>query len=189
MDSLTIFLCPAPKNIVSPEVKSNSSDKFLISSDDKNFKIGVDDFESKKSDLLGEVKLTTTQINAGVQHNVVPADVKIVLDVRVNDEYTNIEIYDKLKEELDCEIIPRNLKLNSSSISKNHKIIKAGKSLNFKMYGSPTLSDQAKIDCNSIKLGPGDSLRSHTANEFIYINEIETGIKKYIELIEEYLLL
>ena len=144
---------------------------------------------SKKSDLLGEVKLTTTQINAGVQHNVVPADVKIVLDVRVNDEYTNIEIYDKLKKELDCEIIPRNLKLNSSSISKNHKIIKAGKSLNFKMYGSPTLSDQAKIDCNSIKLGPGDSLRSHTANEFIYINEIETGIKKYIELIEEYLLL
>ena len=144
---------------------------------------------SKKSDLLGEVKLTTTQINAGVQHNVVPADVKIVLDVRVNDEYTNIEIYDKLKKELDCEIMPRNLKLNSSSISKNHKIIKAGKSLNFKMYGSPTLSDQSKIDCNSIKLGPGDSLRSHTANEFIYINEIETGIKKYIELIEEYLLL
>ena len=82
-----------------------------------------------------------------------------------------------------------NLSINSSSISKSHKIVKAGNSLGFKIYGSPTLSDQAKINCNSIKLGPGNSLRSHTANEFIYIEEITSGVKKYIELIEKYMLL
>ena len=142
----------------------------------------------KKSNLLDDVKLTVTQINAGVQHNVVPAEVKLVLDARINDKYTNTEIYNVLKDELDCEVIPRNLDLNSSSIPENHKIIKAGNKLGFTKYGSPTLSDQAKIKCNSIKLGPGDSTRSHTADEFIYVDEIKNGVKKYIELIEEYIL-
>ena len=141
---------------------------------------------NKTSELLGDVKLTITQINAGVQHNVVPSEVKIVLDVRVNDKYSNEEIFKILKEELKCEVLPRNLNLNSSSISKNHKIVEAANNLNFKLYGSPTLSDQAKIDCKSIKLGPGDSLRSHTANEYIYLDEIKDGIEKYILLIEEY---
>ena len=108
------------------------------------------------------------------------------LDARVNDNYTNKEIYDYLKNELDCEVHPRNLDLNSSSINESHKIIEAANNLKFKKYGSPTLSDQAKIKCNSIKLGPGDSLRSHTANEFIYISEIKNGVKRYIELINEY---
>ena len=142
----------------------------------------------KKSNLLDDVKLTVTQINAGVQHNVVPAEVKLVLDARINDKYTNTEIYNVLKDELDCKLVPRNLDLNSSSIAENHKIIKAGNKLGFTKYGSPTLSDQAKIKCNSIKLGPGDSTRSHTADEFIYIDEIKNGVKKYIELIEEYIL-
>ena len=84
------------------------------------------------------------------------------------------------------EVIPRNLSLNPSSIPEKHKIIQAAQNLKFNKYGSPTLSDQAKINCNSIKLGPGDSLRSHTANEFIYIKEIKDGIEKYIKLIEEY---
>ena len=141
---------------------------------------------SKTSDLLGNVKLTVTQINAGVQHNVIPSDVKIVLDARINDKYSNNDIFNYLKQNLDCEVKPRSLDLNSSSISKNHKIILAADNLNFKKYGSPTLSDQAKIDCNSIKLGPGDSLRSHTANEFVYVDEIKDGINKYILLIEEY---
>ena len=141
---------------------------------------------SKTSDLLGNVKLTVTQINAGVQHNVIPSDVKIVLDARINDKYSNNDIFNYLKQNLDCEVKPRSLDLNSSSISRNHKIILAADNLNFKKYGSPTLSDQAKIDCNSIKLGPGDSLRSHTANEFVYVNEIKDGINKYILLIEEY---
>ena len=79
----------------------------------------------KKSNLLDDVKLTVTQINAGVQHNVVPAEVKLVLDARINDKYTNTEIYNVLKDELDCELVPRNLDLNSSSIPENHKIIKA----------------------------------------------------------------
>ena len=142
----------------------------------------------KKSNLLDDVKLTVTQINAGVQHNVVPAEVKLVLDARINDKYTNTEIYNVLKDELDCEVVPRNLDLNSSSIPENHKIIKAGNKLGFTKYGSPTLSDQAKIKCNSIKLGPGNSTRSHTADEFIYVDEIKNGVKKYIELIEEYIL-
>lgn len=142
----------------------------------------------KKSNLLDDVKLTVTQINAGVQHNVVPAEVKLVLDARINDKYTNTEIYNVLKDELDCKLVPRNLDLNSSSIPENHKIIKAGNKLGFTKYGSPTLSDQAKIKCNSIKLGPGDSTRSHTADEFIYVDEIKNGVKKYIELIEEYIL-
>ena len=141
---------------------------------------------SKTSDLLGDVKLTVTQINAGVQHNVIPSDVKIVLDARINDKYSNNDIFNYLKQNLDCEVKPRSLDLNSSSISKNHKIILAADNLNFKKYGSPTLSDQAKIDCKSIKLGPGDSLRSHTANEFVYVDEIKDGINKYILLIEEY---
>ena len=141
---------------------------------------------SKTSDLLGDVKLTVTQINAGVQHNVIPSDVKIVLDARINDKYSNNEIFNYLKQNLDCEVKPRSLDLNSSFISRNHKIILAAENLNFKKYGSPTLSDQAKIDCKSIKLGPGDSLRSHTANEFVYVDEIKDGINKYILLIEEY---
>ena len=141
---------------------------------------------SKTSDLLGDVKLTVTQINAGVQHNVIPSDVKIVLDARINDKYSNNDIFNYLKQNLDCEVKPRSLDLNSSSISRDHKIILAADNLNFKKYGSPTLSDQAKIDCKSIKLGPGDSLRSHTANEFVYVNEIKDGINKYILLIEEY---
>ena len=140
----------------------------------------------KKSKLLGNVKLTVTQINAGVQHNVVPSEVKIVLDVRVNDRYTNQEIFNFLKNNLDCEVIPRNLNLNPSSIPLKHKIVKAADNLNFNKYGSPTLSDQAKINCNSIKLGPGDSLRSHTADEFIYVDEIKDGVEKYIKIIEEY---
>ncbi len=140
----------------------------------------------KKSKTLGNVKLTVTQINAGVQHNVVPSEVNIVLDARINDKYSNNEVYNHLKNELDCEINPRNLDLNASSITENHPIIKASDNLNFKKYGSPTLSDQAKIKCKSIKLGPGDSLRSHTADEFIYLNEIEDGIKKYISLLNEY---
>lgn len=141
---------------------------------------------SKTSDLLGDVKLTVTQINAGVQHNVIPSEVKIVLDARINDKYSNKEIFNYLNQNLDCDVKPRNLDLNSSSISRNHKIIMAADNLKFKKYGSPTLSDQAKIDCKSIKLGPGDSLRSHTANEFVYINEIKDGINKYILLIEKY---
>lgn len=140
----------------------------------------------KVSDALGEVKLTVTQINAGNQHNVVPARVDLVLDVRVNDRYTNSEIESFLKENAPVdEINARSLRLNSSSISPAHPLVQAGISLGRKTYGSPTLSDQAMLSCPSLKLGPGDSTRSHSADEFIYLAEIEEGVDIYIRLLEK----
>ncbi len=145
------------------------------------------DFKFKKSSkILGDVKITVTQINAGKQHNAVPADVKLVIDVRVNDAYTNNEIADILIREAPCDdIVPRSLKLNASSIPIEHELVQAGIALGRATYGSPTLSDQAVLSCPSLKLGPGDSTRSHTADEFIYINEIEEGIQIYVELLNK----
>ena len=142
----------------------------------------------KVSDVLGEVKLTVTQINAGSQHNVVPANVDLVLDVRVNDRYSNAEVAEILKTNAPVdEIVPRSLRLNSSSISKEHPLVQAGKELGMSTYGSPTLSDQAMLNCPSLKLGPGDSNRSHSADEFIFVKEVEEGISTYIALLEKVL--
>jgi acetylornithine deacetylase len=143
------------------------------------------DFKFEKtSDALGEVKMTVTQINAGKQHNVVPAHVELVIDVRVNDAYTNKEIADILIKKSPCTSIKaRSLRLNSSSISNNHELVKAGIAIGRETYGSPTLSDQSVLSCQSLKLGPGDSTRSHSADEFIYLKEIEEGIKIYVELL------
>ena len=142
----------------------------------------------KTSEALGEVKLTVTQINAGKQHNAVPADVKLVVDVRVNDKYSNQDIVNILQKEAPCDsIIPRSIKLNSSSIPIDHPLVIAGIEIGRSTYGSPTLSDQAVLSCPSLKLGPGASTRSHSADEFIYLNEIEEGIKIYIELLEKVL--
>ena len=137
----------------------------------------------KKSNFLGSVKVTVTQIKSGNQHNVVPSELKLVLDVRVNDCYTNKEIYELLKKDAPCEIEPRSLNLNSSMISINHPIVIGGSKINIENYGSPTLSNQAKISFPSIKMGPGDSTRSHTSNEFIYVNEIKNAIPKYLDLL------
>lgn len=141
----------------------------------------------KVSDVLGEVKLTVTQINAGKQHNVVPAETHLVVDVRVNDKYSNQEVFDILNEHAPCKLKPRSLRLNSSAIDKNHSIVQAGIAVGRDTYGSPTLSDQAALSCQSLKLGPGDSTRSHSANEFIYLHEIEEGIKIYVELLSKVL--
>ena len=143
------------------------------------------DFKFEKtSNALGDVKMTVTQMNAGSQHNVVPAHVDLVVDVRVNDAYSNQEIADILQEESPCtKITPRSLRLNSSAISIEHDLVKAGIAMGRATYGSPTLSDQAALSCQSLKLGPGDSTRSHSADEFIYLSEIEEGIKIYIELL------
>jgi len=140
----------------------------------------------KTSESLGDVKMTVTQINAGKQHNAVPSEVKLVVDVRVNDKYRNQDIVDILQKEAPCDsMIPRSIKLNSSSIPVNHPLVIAGLELGRDTYGSPTLSDQAVLNCPSLKLGPGDSRRSHSADEFIYLNEIEEGIRIYIELLEK----
>ncbi|MDB4292671.1 M20 family metallo-hydrolase [Maribacter sp.] len=147
----------------------------------KNYK-----FE-KSSEALGDVKMTVTQIKAGSQHNVVPAQVELVIDLRVNDAYTNKEIADLLKSEAPCELQERGLKLNSSKIDKNHALVQSGVALGRKTYGSPTLSDQAALTCQSLKLGPGDSTRSHSADEYIYLSEIEEGINLYIKILEGFL--
>jgi len=141
----------------------------------------------KVSPILGPVKVTLTQIDGGSQHNVVPSQIKLVIDVRVNECYTNSEIEQCIKAVLPCEVNARSLRLKSSSIDINHSLIQAGISLGKKTYGSPTLSDQAALECPSLKLGPGDSTRSHSADEYIYVKEIEDGITFYIELLKNFL--
>ena len=143
----------------------------------------------KTSKALGDVKMTVTQIAAGSQHNVVPAQVNLVVDVRVNDAYSNQEIASILQAKSPCtKITPRSLRLNSSAISTDHPLVKAGIAMGRTTYGSPTLSDQAVLSCQSLKLGPGDSTRSHSADEFIYLSEIEEGIQLYVELLNRVLL-
>ena len=142
----------------------------------------------KESESLGPVKMTVTQIHAGKQHNAIPAGVELVVDVRVNDQYTNKEIVEILQSEAPCDsILPRGLKLNSSSIPVAHPLVQSGITLGRKTYGSPTLSDQSVLSCPSLKLGPGDSTRSHTADEFIYVKEIEEGVALYIQLLTKIL--
>lgn len=143
----------------------------------------------RTSKVLGDVKMTVTQINAGKQHNVIPDVVDLVIDLRVNEAYTNKEIEEILKRESPCdEIVARSLRLNSSSIPLNHALVQAGLSMGMETYGSPTLSDQTHLYCPSVKIGPGDSTRSHAADEFIYLDEIKEGIEKYIELLTQVLL-
>ena len=142
----------------------------------------------KNSDSLGPVKMTVTQINAGKQHNAIPSAVELVVDVRVNDQYSNKDIVEILQKQAPCDSIkPRGLKLNSSSIPVDHPLVQAGIALGRETYGSPTLSDQSVLSCPSLKLGPGDSTRSHTADEFIYVKQIEEGIALYIQLLTKIL--
>ena len=139
------------------------------------------------SETLDDTKMTVTQIEAGNQHNVVPSVCHFVVDVRVNDRYTNREVLEVIKDSVEVEVVERSLRLNSSSIARDHEIVRAGVSMGRELYGSPTLSDQANLSCPSLKLGPGVSLRSHTADEFIYLEEVEEGIDLYIELLERIL--
>ena len=141
----------------------------------------------KQSKMLGLVKMTTTLINAGSQHNVVPDRCTFTIDVRTIDAYSNEETLTIIKENISSEIKPKSLRLNPSSISPNHPLVEAGKKLGMTTYGSPTLSDQSLIDIPSLKLGPGNSSRSHTPNEFIYLKEIEDGIDTYIQLLQLFL--
>lgn len=141
----------------------------------------------KQSKMLGPVKMTTTIINAGSQHNVIPDRCHFIIDVRTTDAYSNEETLAVIEKNLESEINPKSLRLNPSSIELKHPLVQAGIGLGMKPYGSPTLSDQSLISIPSLKLGPGDSTRSHTPNEFIYLDEIEYGIEKYIQLLELFL--
>lgn len=140
----------------------------------------------KKSDYLGENKVTATIIQAGSQHNVVPDTCTYTLDIRVTDVYTLEEALDELKQKLKADLQPRSMRLKSSAIDPAHRIIQAAQKMGLDRYGSPTLSDQALIPYPSVKIGPGDSARSHTADEFIFVQEIREGIKLYIDLLQTY---
>jgi acetylornithine deacetylase len=142
----------------------------------------------KVSSSLGEIKMSVTVVHAGQAHNQVPAECKFTVDVRVTDSYTLEEILETVKQHVSCEVTPRSLRLRSSGIAEDHALVKAAKVLGKKLYGSPTTSDQALIPVPSIKMGPGDSARSHSADEFIYIQEIEDGIESYISLLEKIIL-
>ncbi|NQV75590.1 MAG: M20 family metallo-hydrolase [Bacteroidetes bacterium] len=140
---------------------------------------------AKKSSLFGPIKMSVTVIEAGSQHNVVPAVCKFTVDVRVTDAYRNEEVLKIIGQNVECDVNPRSIRLKPSSISIDHPIVMAGIALGRKTYGSPTTSDQALLDIPSLKIGPGDSARSHMADEFIYLNEIEEGIDLYIKLLTE----
>ncbi len=140
---------------------------------------------SKISSTLGKVKMSVTIINAGQAHNQVPPECKFTVDIRVTDSYTLEEVLEAVKQNVKCEVTPRSLRLRPSGINETHPLILSAKKLGKKLYGSPTTSDQALIPVSSIKMGPGDSARSHSADEFIYLEEIRNGIESYIRLIEE----
>lgn len=139
------------------------------------------------SDVLGKTKATVTIINAGEKHNVVPDETKFTIDVRTNELYSNQEIESIFKKLLKSEVKARSLRLNSSKIDIKHPIILSAQKENCKLYGSPTISDQALMPFDSVKLGIGDSLRSHTADEFIYTDELFSGIEKYIKILSHLL--
>ncbi len=139
----------------------------------------------KKSDLLGDVKMTVSQIEAGTQHNVVPAECRFVVDVRVNECYTNEEVFELIASQAGCEVEARSFRLGSSSIPLAHPLVQRGVQLGLSYYGSPTMSDQALFrGFPTLKIGPGDSARSHTADEYIYLSEIEEGVELYLQLLE-----
>ncbi|SFB11529.1 M20 family metallo-hydrolase [Algoriphagus aquimarinus] len=147
----------------------------------------IRDFEfTRTSQFLGKTKVSATVIHSGQQHNVVPDLCEFVLDVRVTDAYSLEEALDELKSSINAELTPRSLRLQSSHVPEGHLILKVGEQLGLKTYGSPTLSDQALIPYPSVKIGPGDSTRSHSADEYIYLNEIQNGIIGYIKILETY---
>jgi acetylornithine deacetylase/succinyl-diaminopimelate desuccinylase-like protein len=142
----------------------------------------------KVSDTLGEMKMSVTIIHSGSQHNVVPADCQFTIDVRVTDAYTLEDALSIIKEHVKCSVTPRSLRMRSSGIAQDHPLVLSAKKLGIRLYGSPTTSDQALISVPSVKIGPGDSARSHSADEFIYLDEIETGIQTYIRLLDNIIL-
>jgi acetylornithine deacetylase len=142
------------------------------------------DFE-KTSELLGKTTAKVTVIETeNKAHNVVPATCRFVVDVRVNEQYNFDEVLDQLQANVKADLAPRSFRMKSSMIAMDHPIVKAGKKLGLPHYGSPTTSDKALMPFPALKIGPGDSARSHTADEYIYISEIENGISGYIQLLE-----
>lgn len=142
----------------------------------------------KVSDLLGPVKMSVTVIETDNKaHNVVPAQCKFVIDVRVNEQYTLEEVVETIKKNINSDVSPRSLRIRSSFISLQHPLVRSGISLGLTYYGSPTTSDKALMSFPALKIGPGDSARSHMADEYIYVEEIKNGIDIYIQVLSEIL--
>ncbi|HEV8079981.1 MAG TPA: M20 family metallo-hydrolase [Chitinophagaceae bacterium] len=140
------------------------------------------------SELLGKVKMSVTSIETDNKtHNIIPSQCSFVVDIRVNELYTFEEILDFIQENVQSKIQARSTRLRSTSISLNHQLVKAGLSLGRTYYGSPTTSDKALMPFPTLKIGPGDSARSHIADEFIYLDEIKKGIEIYIQLLQQIL--
>jgi acetylornithine deacetylase len=139
----------------------------------------------EESEVFGPVKMSVTIINAGSQHNVVPATCNFTVDVRVTDAYRNEEVLEIIRSHVTCDVVPRSIRLKPSKIDKDHPIVQAGISLGRTTYGSPTTSDQSLLNIPSLKVGPGDSARSHMADEYIYVEEIREGIELYIKMLEK----
>ena len=140
----------------------------------------------KTSPLLGDVNMTVSIIHAGYQHNIIPDSCKYVVDVRTNECYNNLKALEIIRKNMKySSITPRSTHINSSSIPMDHPLVQRGLSLGMRAFGSPTTSDQARIPYTSIKIGPGDSARSHTADEYVLLNEIREGIDMYIQLLHQ----
>ena len=137
----------------------------------------------RESALFGGVKMSVTIVSAGTQHNVVPAECRFTVDIRIPDGYTNEEVLAIVREHVESEVSARSTRLRPSYIDPSHPIVTAGRALGRHTYGSPTMSDQALLPIPSLKMGPGDSARSHSADEFIGLDEIRTGIEQYIAML------
>ena len=153
--------------------------------------IALDDIQTlrnyhfeKESPFLGKVKMTTTMIEAGTQHNVVPDTCKFVVDIRSNGLYSNEDIHALLQPLVQSTLTPRSTRLNATSTPIETAIVQRAKALGIQLYGSPTLSNMALLSCPKVKFGPGDSARSHTADEYIHIHEIEQAIALYKQLLQ-----
>lgn len=142
----------------------------------------------KTSSVLGKVKMSVTVISAGTTHNVVPGKCNFTVDIRNNGCYTNIEILDVIKQHVACKVEARSTRLAASSIEATHPFVECCVANGAKIFGSSTLSDQALVSCPSVKIGVGDTHRSHTADEYVCVDEIEEGIKRYIKILTDYLL-
>jgi len=140
------------------------------------------------SELLGAVKMSVTMVQAGTQHNVVPDSCKFTADIRLNERYTHEQVLAVIREHINGEVVPRSTRLRSSFIAADHPLVKAGTGLGLTSFGSVTMSDKALMPFPALKMGPGDSARSHTADEYIHLEEIDGGIRTYIKLLDAVLL-
>lgn len=138
----------------------------------------------RDSEFSGPVKMSVTMIEAGTQHNVVPDVCRFVVDVRSNGIYSNPEILETIKEHVECDVVPRSTRLGGSSIPLDHPVVRKGLELGLKAFGSPTTSNQAVLSFTTVKMGPGQSSRSHTADEFIKLSEIDEAAKIFVNLLD-----